>query len=204
MTEAMGSSEVVPQIVALADQLEFADENQASIAAYTRAIDLAASPAVGSDERAATARIEALESRGWMYARVGDMTRAGADFQAALDAAARAKRIDLATTSQLGLGRALVALGEHDRAIRILPPALATYLKNSDRPSARAGSAQFALAQALWAKGNPPAAVTAARDAETITAAALERVKGSGSGRKVVHYFADQLAEIERWRDARR
>ena len=61
MTEAMGSTEVVPHIVALADQLEFADENQASIAAYTRAIDLAASPAVGDDERAEIGRASCRE-----------------------------------------------------------------------------------------------------------------------------------------------
>ncbi|MEO7091776.1 MAG: serine/threonine-protein kinase [Polyangiales bacterium] len=202
--ETMGSPELLSRVTVLADFLDLADQNQAAIASYTRVIDMAPATFTAKDEDAAVAHVEALDNRGWIFARSGDVVRASADFKAANEAATRVQRPDLATSAQIGLGRTLVALGEHERAVRVLRPALAVYGKDTDRPAPRLGHAQFALAQALWETGDHPAAIALARDAEATSAAALVRVKAAPIARNFVHYSADLLASIERWRDTHR
>ncbi len=198
----LNAPELAASLADLADFYDISGDPSAAVAAYNRLIDLI--PAKSADETAATMRIEALDNRGWIRIRTGDTANAAADFQAVIDTATRLERADLVTSAQIGLGRTWVAMGEYERGVRVLRPAVEIYGRKSDRSSSRLGLAQFALAKALWETRDHVAATALARDAEASIAAGLAAAKASPLGRKLVPLSEATLADVEHWRDAHR
>jgi tetratricopeptide (TPR) repeat protein len=186
----------------LATLLDISDERAAAAATFTRVIDLI--PPTTAAEDAAATRVDSLDQRGWIYLALGDTTRAAEDFKAAIEGGTRARRPDLVTSAQIGLGRTWVAMREYERGVRVLRPALAEYAKKSDRSASRLGFGQFALAQALWETTDRAGAIAIARDAEAVIASGLAAVKASPMARKLIPVNEAALAEVERWRDTHR
>src|SRR5262249_32284557 len=149
-------------------------------------------------------RAEAHAFRGTSQLNLGEANAALPDFERALELAT-ADQTESIAISQLGLGRAWVALGEPQRALRYLREGLATHAKlGSEVARFRVGVAELALAKALWAVGDKPASREAAKQAEAHVAVGLEESRKTPAGRFGVPFRQAQLDELVRWRDGHR
>ena len=188
-------------LVGLAMLYEVAAESKASAAAYTQALDLI--PTDTENEELAVKRVEALDGRGQMRLVFGDFDGAITDLDAAMVAGTRWHQAYYVASAEVGLGRAWVEKREYPRALRALRRSVATYAQLNDASPFRIATGQFALAQAQWETGDPPAARATAKQAESSAALALERAQ-SPLGRRLVPRCTALLATIERWRDTHR